>query len=251
MGQHPGTGQSSILSTCYVLEVILERDKTWYRLNMLVCLSIALLQQVQKPKPAELPFAAEIAQFEAMDKKNPPARGQILFTGSSSFTKWTDVQDYFPGTKILNRAFGGSSLPDMIRYVDKAIVPYRPKQIVIYCGENDFAGDAKLPAYKVEQRFETLFKLIRAELPTVPIVYVSMKPSPSRWYMRAKFVAGNRWIEEFCQHQPNCKFVSVWDQMLDENGRPKAEIFLSDRLHMNAKGYHIWQPIIAPYLLKG
>ena len=31
---------------------------------------------------------------------------------------------------------------------------------------------------------------------------------------------------------------------------PMEDIFLNDRLHMNAKGYAIWQKIIEPYLIK-
>jgi len=198
----------------------------------------------------QAPFAQEIAAFNEKDRVSPPAKGQILFIGSSSFTKWTDVSDYFPDRKILNRAFGGSSLPDVIRYANEVVFRYDPKQVVIYCGENDLAGDPKLPAYQVFNRFKTLFRLIRHRFPAVPIAYVSMKPSPSRWHLRAKFVAGNKWISEFLSKEKSASFIDVWNAMLDENGRPKAGIFLSDQLHMNASGYKIWQPIIARYLLE-
>ena len=194
------------------------------------------------------PFARDIAVFKDLDKKNPPARGQILFIGSSSFTRWTDVSSYFPDYKILNRAFGGSTLPDVIRYVNDMVFPYQPGRVVIYCGENDIASDSKLPAYVVAERFKTLFHLIRQKLPTVPIAYVSMKPSPSRWHMRAKFIAANRWIAEFMSHEESASFINVWDAMLDANGLPKAGIYVGDQLHMNAAGYRIWQPIIERYL---
>lgn len=193
-------------------------------------------------------FAREIQAFRELDEKNPPLPGQILFIGSSSFTRWTDVPTYFPTHKILNRAFGGSSLPDLIRYVGNVVLPYKPKQVVIYCGENDFAGDPKLPAYKVLDRFETLFRLIRSKLPSATIDYVSMKPSPSRWYLRSKFIAANGWISDFLKMQPNTGFIDVWSAMLDENGRPKAGIYVSDQLHINASGYRIWRPIIEPFL---
>jgi len=211
------------------------------------------LVRSRPPQPAKrvnAPFAQEIASFKARDKANPPEPGQILFIGSSSFTRWTDVGSYFPDRKILNRAFGGSTLPDVIRYVSDVVFPYRPKQIVIYCGENDLAGDPKLPAYKVYDRFVELFRLIRQRLPAVPIAYVSMKPSPSRWSLRAKFIAGNKWIADFCAHEKSASFINVWDAMLDDRGQPKANIFVSDKLHMNASGYRIWQPIIESFLLK-
>lgn len=198
---------------------------------------------------AQAPFAADIARFKAADQQKPPAAGQTLFIGSSSFTRWTDVGDYFPGRRILNRAFGGSTLDDQIRYVDDVVFPYRPAQIVIYCGENDFANDPRLRARDVFGRFRTFLRLIRSRLPEVPIVYVSMKPSPSRWNMRDRFKAANRLIEDYCRHQRKVVFVSVWDAMLNDQGVPRPEIFVSDRLHMNAQGYRIWQPLIEAALV--
>ncbi|MDR3692441.1 MAG: GDSL-type esterase/lipase family protein [Fimbriimonas sp.] len=218
---------------------------------VLACYAAASLLIVpQKPKAPEPPFYRDVLEFAKQDAKSRPAKGQILFIGSSSFTRWTDVGDYFPNHRILNRAFGGSSLPDVTRYLDRVVFPYAPRQIVIYCGENDLAGDPRLAAYKVANRFTTLFRLIRMRLPNVPIVYVSMKPSPSRWFLRSKFIAANRWIAEFCARQRATQFVNVWDAMLDDQGRPKGDIFVDDRLHMNATGYRIWQPILEQALVK-
>ena len=86
-----------------------------------------------------LPYYPEIQAFKKQDSIQMPAKNQILFVGSSSFTKWTDVQNYFPNYPIINRGFGGSTLLDVMMYADQVILPYAPKQIVIYCGENDLA----------------------------------------------------------------------------------------------------------------
>src|SRR5258705_6560476 len=120
----------------------------------LCVLSIGIAATAQTTDP---PFRKEIDAFKKKDSVQMPAKQSILFVGSSSFTKWTDVQDYFPGYPILNRGFGGSSLPDMIRYVDEVIIPYSPKQIVIYCGENDIAGSDTIKPATVLQRFQKLF----------------------------------------------------------------------------------------------
>ena len=197
----------------------------------------------------DLPFAKEIAAFKTQDAANPPEKGQVLFIGSSSFTKWTDVGAYFPKSKILNRAFGGSSLVDVNRFVGDVVFPYDPAQIVIYCGENDFAGDPTLRPQLVVGRFETLFKAIRNHQPQVPIVYVSMKPSPSRWNLRDKFQEANREIQRFLRRQKGTAFVDVWPVMLASNGEPRPDIFLSDCLHMNATGYHLWQPLLEKAIL--
>jgi lysophospholipase L1-like esterase len=179
-----------------------------------------------------------------------PPQNAILFVGSSSFRKWKDVQSYFPGYKIINRGFGGSSLPDVIRYANDIIFPYHPKEIVIYCGENDFPGDSTVTPQIVFDRFKTLYEIIRAKLPTVPVVYVSIKPSPSRREYWPKMLEANRLIKNYISTQQHASFVDVFDLMLNENNQPKPEIFLNDSLHMNAKGYVIWKKAIQPYLIK-
>src|SRR5690349_4784090 len=79
------------------------------------------------------PFWKEIVDFKKADSAQLPLSRPIVFVGSSSFTKWTDIKEYFPGYPILNRGFGGSTLPDVIRYCYDVILPYRPKQVFIYC----------------------------------------------------------------------------------------------------------------------
>jgi len=197
----------------------------------------------------EYPYAADIRKFKEGDKINPPQQHAILFAGSSSFTMWSDVQDYFPGVTIINRGFGGSTLSDQIRYAEDIIFPYNPKQIVIYCGENDLASSDTVTEEMVTQRFIMLFNLIRAKLPEVQITYVSMKPSPSRWHLADKMIKGNISIREFLEKQQNTGFVNVWDAMLNKENKPDPSLFLEDMLHMNGIGYQIWQEKIKPYLI--
>ena len=200
-------------------------------------------------KQVQPPFFKEIQAFLSEDRKAPPAKDQILFVGSSSFQKWKDVASYFPKHHILNRGFGGSSLLDVIRYQDQVIYPYHPSQIVIYCGENDFAGDPKISAYEVYNRFLTLYSGIRSHS-NVPVSFVSAKPSPSRWAMRSKFIAFNGWVHELSMTDKSLTYIDVWEAMLDKDRRPMPDIFLEDNLHMNAKGYKIWAGIIEPTLVK-
>jgi lysophospholipase L1-like esterase len=194
------------------------------------------------------PFIEDIQRFKAIDSETLPPQHAILFIGSSSFTMWYDVSSYFPEYTIINRAFGGSTLEDLIRYVDDIVFPYAPSKIVIYCGENDFAVNDTVDVEMVTQRFYTLFGLIRNRLPQVPISYVSMKPSPLRWNLAGKFREANGKIETFIKLQPNTRFINVWDSMLNADGVPDKDIFLDDMLHMNAKGYAIWQKLIEPSL---
>ncbi|MBI3138388.1 MAG: G-D-S-L family lipolytic protein [Sphingobacteriales bacterium] len=196
-----------------------------------------------------IPYWKEVQALRQKDSLAFPAPGQTLFIGSSSFTRWTDVQDYFPKQKILNRAFGGSTLVDMIRFRYDVIYPYQPKQIVLYCGENDFASGDSVTVEVVMERFKTLYSLIRARYPLVPFLYVSMKPSPSRIRLMPKYEAANQQIKEFLKKQKKSAFADVYSKMLNADGSPMDDIFIQDRLHMNAKGYAIWKKILEKYLL--
>ena len=196
------------------------------------------------------PFYEDIQLFKKQDSISFPSKNAILFIGSSSFTNWRDVQDYFPKLKIINRGFGGSTLQDVIRYANDIIIPYHAKQIVIYCGENDFAASDTVTIEMVVNRFKQLFSFIRQHYKNVPIAYISMKPSPSRQQLMHKFLYANKAIKNFLQAKRKTAFIDVYHAMLDAAGKPVNDIFIEDNLHMNAKGYHIWQKIIEPYLLK-
>ncbi len=197
-----------------------------------------------------VPFYNDVLAFKKQDSIKAPPKGAILLIGSSSFTMWADVQKQFPGYTIINRGFGGSSLTDQIRFAKDIVFPYQPKQIVIYCGENDLAGNDTVSGQTVFHRFQTLFGMIRKKLPNVPIVFISLKPSPSRAHLFPKMKLANSLIKDWLSKQKNTAFVNVYSLMLLPNGKPRPEIFLSDSLHMNSKGYAIWQKAIQPHLMK-
>ena len=195
-------------------------------------------------------FWDEIQNFKKEDSLHFPPRHAILFVGSSSFRKWTDFQNYFPGYTIINRGFGGSTLPDMIRYADDIIFTYKPKQIFIYCGDNDLAASDTVSAATVFIRFQQLFNMIRNKLPDASVVFISIKPSPSRLKLMPKMEAANEMIKKFLSKKSKTGFVDVYHKMLKADGTPMDDIFMEDKLHMTAKGYKIWQKEIQPYLLK-
>lgn len=217
--------------------------------NHIFCLIIMVFgfQSLDAQQP---PFFEEIQQFKKQDSISPPPENAILLVGSSSFRKWEDVQSYFPKYTIINRGFGGSTLPDVIRYANDIVIPYHPTQVLIYCGDNDLASSDTITPQIVTNRFKTLFHIIRTNLPTANIAYVSIKPSPSRKHLMPKMKQANLLIQSFLKKQKNTSFIDVYHPMLLPGGKPRPEIFLEDSLHMNEKGYAIWKKAIQPHLIK-
>jgi lysophospholipase L1-like esterase len=197
------------------------------------------------------PFKNEIDAFKKSDSFSMPLPGGIVFAGSSSFRMWKDINTTFPDYPIINRGFGGSSLPDVIYYAEETILKYRPKQIFIYCGENDIAGNSTVTADTVLNRFKSLYSIIRKNLnKKTEVVFVSIKPSVSRWNLEKTFNESNQLIKDFLSREKNTTFLDVHSSMLTSDGNVMKDIFIADNLHMNSKGYKIWESLIRPILIK-
>jgi len=185
------------------------------------------------------PFWKEVQAFKKKDSISMPSQYKTLFIGSSSFTLWKTLEQDLPEYAPLNRAFGGSTLLDVIRYRKDIIDKYNPQRIVIYCGENDVASSDAVTGKIVFERFKVLYQYIRDKFPKIDVYYVSLKPSPSRWRMRERMIDANTQIERFCKKQKHTYFISIWSEMLVKS-KPNPYLFIEDSLHMNAKGYEIW-----------
>jgi lysophospholipase L1-like esterase len=172
----------------------------------------------------------------------------IVFVGSSSIRKWDGLQVAFGNYNIINRGIGGAVTNDIAFYLNDIVFPYEPRQIVIYVGENDLP-EVRATADTILNRTKKLYKMIRAKLPTVPIAYISMKPSPSRDQYQEKARAANTLIRNFLSKEENTDFIDIFSPMI-KDGKSRPELFVEDMLHMNAKGYAIWEAAVRPYLLK-
>jgi len=187
----------------------------------------------------------EIAALESRHRTNPPPAGCIVFVGSSSIRLWTSLAADFPGLPVVNCGFGGSQLADSVHFADRIVVPYAPREVVIYAGGNDLnAGKSPEPVYG---DFVALVKQLRARLPGVRIAYIASAPNPARWKQVENVKRLNGLIAAYCR-QHGLTFIDVFPLMLGPDGQPKPNIFVADRLHMNAQGYAIWREAVAPYL---
>ncbi|SDL89434.1 GDSL-type esterase/lipase family protein [Chryseobacterium taihuense] len=210
-----------------------------------VLLLIFILNFSQDKKPI---FWDEIQNFKKLDQENVPPDNSILLLGSSSFTKWQDVSDYFPGKVIINRGFGGSRLTDLNYYAEDLLQPYQPKQIIIYCGENDFADDTQLKSDVVVERFKTLYAKIREKFPNIQVDYISIKYSPSREHLWKQMKEANSKIARLMKKEKNADFIDITKVMNDSNGKVREDLFVEDRLHMTPEGYRLWTSVMKQYM---
>lgn len=175
-----------------------------------------------------------ILKFESADKEAPPPRDAILFVGSSTIAGW-DLKKWFPERAAINRGFGGSEIADATYYAGRIVIPYKPKAIVFYSGDNDIAN--KNTASQVAADFKRFVASVREGLPETPIVVVSIKPSIARREHLDTMREANRLLAEYCATDRSLRFVDVFADMLDDKGEPRAEYLRDDRLHVNDAGY--------------
>jgi len=192
-------------------------------------------------------WESAIAAFEAADRVSPPPQGEIVFVGSSSIVRWDTVAS-FPDLKIINRGFGGSELADAVRYADRIVIPYRPRLVVVYAGDNDIAGGRLSEQVVVEA--ERFVSRVRAALPDVRIVFIGLKPSILRWAQVDRMRTVNAMLRAFCERDDRVAYMDVDGVMLGWDEKPRRELFVEDGLHMSADGYRLWtmllRPLIAP-----
>jgi lysophospholipase L1-like esterase len=193
-------------------------------------------------------FWDEVQTIKNYDKIYKPNTKSILFIGSSSIRKWGHLQQEFGSYNVINRGIGGAVIDEVILYLDDLVFPYQPRQIVIYVGDNDLQHEDETAGI-ILNKTKKLFNEIRKKLPEVPIVYISIKPSPARIQYQEKCKESNKLIAAFIKEQKNAQFLDVFPLMLNK-GELMPELYIEDRLHMNLEGYKIWEKAIRSYLIK-
>jgi lysophospholipase L1-like esterase len=223
---------------------------TWLALAAWAVLSFSVAARAAengKPSP-ELRWGQEIRAFEAADKSDPPPRDAVLFIGSSTIRCWTNVAQAFPEHQVINRGFGGSQLADSVAFVDRIVTPYKPRLVLLYAGDNDIASG--LSPQEVLGDFKAFAARIHATLPKTRIAYLAIKPCPAREKYLDHVKATNRLIREYTDGDERLIYVDTFTPILTEDGRPRADVYLKDGLHLNPRGYALWASILTPILDK-
>ncbi|TWI62620.1 lysophospholipase L1-like esterase [Pseudoduganella lurida] len=217
-------------------------------MKSILSIALLLLSQFAVAETAPPRYADAVAAIKRYDRMYQTPPHPIVFVGSSSIRKWETLQVAFGSYNVINRGIGGSTIEDIAVHLDDLVVSYQPRQVVLYVGDNNIP-DEKESATSVAGKTVDLVRAIRARLPGVPLLYISMKPSPSRDKYRDKYVEANRLIADALAKEPQASFVDVFAPMLD-NGKARRELFVDDMLHLNRDGYRLWEEQVGPHLLK-
>ena len=201
-----------------------------------------------EPIPADV-WEGSIEAYEAADAENPPDPGSIVFVGSSSIWFWETLANDMAPMPVLNRGFGGSLIAHSTHFADRIVLPYEPSAIVLYAGDNDISFGGVPPECALAD-FDAFVATIRGARPDVPIYYISIKPSITRWHQWGEMKRANELIQARTTTRPSLHFIDVSEAMLDEEGEPiEALLREDDGLHLSPEGYQLWTSIVRPRLV--
>lgn len=209
-----------------------------------ICAALLWAVPLVAREPAAVRWAEDLARFARQDALSPLPVEPVLFVGSSSIRLW-DLSKSFPRAKLLNRGFGGSEMSDSVELAEKIILPYRPRAIIVYAGDNDIAK-GKSPE-RVADDFRALVAKVHAALPNTTIEVISIKPSFKRWALVEKMRAANARLRDFAKTDRRLGYLDVHSAMLGDDGQPRRELFEPDGLHLNAKGYELWSGLLVKH----
>ncbi|WP_375289808.1 GDSL-type esterase/lipase family protein [Qipengyuania sp.] len=187
-------------------------------------------------------FAGEIGEFAFRDKVLMPEPCKLLFVGSSSIRLWVGLERDFAVFEPIQRGFGGSQTEDANRYFDQLVARYKPAKIVLYEGENDINAGKSVDV--VEADLREFLDLKTNALGSTPVYYIATKPSPSRWAQYEKQKALNARMKALAEARDDLVYIDIVSGMLDDDGKPRPDIFVSDNLHMNHRGYEKWRAAV-------
>ncbi len=190
----------------------------------------------------------QLQRYYKQDSVSFPGKGQVLFVGSSSIGMWKNLPASFPGHPVFGRGFGGSRMSDLLFHMQRLVIDYRPAQIVLYCGENDISNGVSPQDLLYDVK--TFVRILELHLPGVPLLILSIKPSPLLFKLIEKQKEANRLIEEFCQTKSHLRFIDITKFMVDESGTPRKDLYLTDGLHVNTQAYCMWAQAIEKFLIK-
>ena len=217
--------------------IIYDARRTVQIVLLLVLSATASLAGAQNLDPTR--FENTILGFEANDMKSPPLEGAILLTGSSSIARWNDqAEAALAPLSVIPRGFGGSVMGDLLHYLDRVALTYKPRAILIYEGDNDTWY--KVSEGKIISQFEEIVARVHEVLPETRVYALSVKPSVARKSVWPAAQQVSARMHAIAESDSLVYYIDVASPFLKSDGSVMTDIFVEDGLHLNDKGNAIW-----------
>ena len=211
-------------------------------LRFILLLSFSYLVPLNISAQCGQNYDRDVRRIVKASEKLPHEKTRIVFAGSSTFRLWDNMAESFPEYEVVNAGIGGSCFDDLYRYKEQLISGTKPDILVIYEGDNDIVhveeDGSQREVFTIHSDAWELMNWIQSTHPNLPVLFLSPKPSPSRWEHLARYKAANSQLQGLAEAY-NYKFLDCWPWLTDNNGQVDPGLFISDKLHLNDQGNQI------------
>jgi hypothetical protein len=138
---------------------------------------------------------------------------------------------------------------DVLHYLDRVALAYKPRAILIYEGDNDTGSRNPIPKELILDQLAQIITKVHEELPETRIYVLSVKPSVLRWGVWSEAQAVNAGYKAIADNDPLVYYVDVATPFLNSDGTVMEDIFVADNLHFNDLGNLIWGATIRAALM--
>ncbi len=195
-------------------------------------------------------WESEIQMFEQADKAESYPPESIIFAGSSSIRLWTSLKEDMVPYPVIHRGYGGARLSDFAVYAPRIFDPHQFRAAVIFIANDITGGEADKTPEEVLALYKDVVKTIRKNHKDTPVFWIAVTPTSSRWKAWPQIEKANKLIKEYSEKSKNLYFIRTDNAFLGNDGKPKDELFRSDLLHLNDKGYEVWKELVKTELDK-
>ena len=182
----------------------------------------------------------EVSKLEIKDDAETYSKDAILFIGSSSIRIWDNIKADMAPYEPIRRGYGGAHFSDLIHFTDRLVYPHEFKALCIFVANDITGGDNDRSVSEVMKLFKEVIHTVRVKYPTKPIFQIAITPAGSRWKVWPEIQKVNVAMKAYCEKTDNLYFIDSTAPYLNDQGIPRDELFIKDRLHQNQDGYDIW-----------
>lgn len=186
----------------------------------------------------------DIKSFEKLDSIETYPKDAILFMGSSSIRLWSTIKEDMAPYPVIQRGYGGARMSDLAVYCNRIVKPHSFRALAIFVANDIVGGEKDKSPEEVLTLYQYIIKQVRKKYQNVPIFFIQITPTNSRWAAWNKISEVNRLIQSYSTTDKNLYFIETEKAFLGDDGMPNSELFIEDQLHLNTKGYEIWTKII-------
>ncbi|CAG2178877.1 unnamed protein product [Oppiella nova] len=174
---------------------------------------------------------------------------QIVFVGDSITEGWAGNgkavwAKYYTPRHTFNYGIGGDQTQHVIyRIQNKEFDGLNPKVTILMIGTNNAGGNT---VEDIAHGVNETVKELLGKMPNTKVILLGVLPRAEPLGAKVKQV--NELIAKL-NNDKNVFFLDMWSAY-ETDGKQHTELYVSDKLHLNEKGYEVWQQTMEPLLKK-